>query len=71
MRKAKPYVPIVQKDYNFNFQKMVNLIADNQEWQQTENELIGPNNQKLSRLPGHVAYWFAWSGYFPDTLSTN
>ena len=47
------------------------LIADNQEWKLTENELIGPNNKKLSRLPGHVAYWFAWSGYFPDTLSKN
>ncbi|MEM7401712.1 MAG: DUF3179 domain-containing protein [Pseudomonadota bacterium] len=47
------------------------LIADNQEWQLTENELIGPSNQKLSRLPGHTAYWFAWSGYFPDTLELN
>jgi len=45
------------------------LIADKQEWKQTEDELIGPKNQKLSRLPGHVAYWFAWSGYFPDTLA--
>ena len=45
------------------------LIADDQQWQITENELIGPNKQKLSRLPGHVAYWFAWSGYFPETLA--
>ena len=45
------------------------LIADNKEWQWTEKELIGPNNKKLSRLPGHIAYWFAWSGYFPDTLA--
>ena len=47
------------------------LIADNQQWQITETELIGPNKQSLSRLPGHVAYWFAWSGYFPNTLSDN
>lgn len=45
------------------------LIADQQEWQLTENELIGPKQQKLTRLPGHVAYWFAWNGYFPETLS--
>jgi len=44
------------------------LIANDQEWQLTETELIGPNKQKLSRLPGHTAYWFAWSGYYPDTL---
>ena len=46
------------------------LISENKEWQLTENELIGPNGERLSRLPGHVAYWFAWSGYFPDTLAT-
>ena len=45
------------------------LIVDGQEWQMTEDALIGPNQENLSRLPGHVAYWFAWSGYFPDTLS--
>ncbi len=45
------------------------LTANDQEWKLTENELIGPDNKKLSRLPGHVAYWFAWSGYFPNTLS--
>jgi len=47
------------------------LMANKQIWELTENELIGPNNQKLSRLPGHIAYWFAWSGYFPNTLSNN
>lgn len=55
----------IQFEYTDNGQ----LLADNQPWQLTENELIGPDNQKLSRLPGHVAFWFAWSGYFPDTLS--
>jgi len=45
------------------------LMVDNQEWQITENQLIGPNGEKHTRLPGHVAYWFAWSGYFPDTLT--
>ena len=46
------------------------LTSEDGEWQQNEDELIGPNKHKLSRLPGHVAYWFAWSGYYPDTLST-
>ena len=56
---------------HFKLTKDGQLIADKQEWKLTENELIGPNNQKLSRLPGHIAYWFAWSGYFPDTLATH
>lgn len=33
-------------------------------WQVTEDALVGPSGRTLSRLPGHVAYWFAWSGYF-------
>jgi hypothetical protein len=33
-------------------------------WRVTEEALIGPGGRSLSRLPGHVAYWFAWSGYF-------
>ena len=56
---------------HFKLTKNGQLISNNQEWQLTENELIGPNNKKLSRLPGHIAYWFAWSGYFPDTLATH
>jgi hypothetical protein len=53
------------------FQRLANgqLIANDQKWTQTEEELIGPNNERLSRLPGHIAYWFAWNGYFPQTLS--
>jgi hypothetical protein len=32
-------------------------------WRVTEEALVGPGGRSLSRLPGHVAYWFAWSGY--------
>lgn len=52
----------------FKLLKNGKLTANNQTWKLTENELIGPDKQTLSRLPGHIAYWFAWSGYFPDTL---
>lgn len=53
----------------FKLTKQGQLSANNQIWQLTENEIIGANDKKLSRLPGHIAYWFAWSGYFPATLS--
>jgi hypothetical protein len=33
-------------------------------WQITEEALVAPSGRSLPRLPGHVAYWFAWSGYF-------
>ncbi|MEO1562869.1 MAG: DUF3179 domain-containing protein [Pseudomonadota bacterium] len=38
------------------------LVSDG-EWQITEFALIGPNGERLPRLPGHLAYWFAWDGY--------
>jgi len=32
-------------------------------WALEEDALKGPNGQRLERLPGHVAYWFAWQGF--------
>lgn len=35
-------------------------------WRVTEDALVGPGGRTLPRLPGHIAYWFAWSGYLGD-----
>jgi len=32
-------------------------------WAVSEDALRGPEGQRLSRLPGHIAYWFAWRGF--------
>ena len=32
-------------------------------WQVTEEALLGPNGTRLARVPGHLAYWFAWDSY--------
>lgn len=32
-------------------------------WHVEEGFLLGPNGEKLPRVAGHVAYWFAWDGY--------
>ena len=32
-------------------------------WRLEEEALVGPNGTRLPRIPGHVAYWFAWDGY--------
>jgi hypothetical protein len=42
------------------------LTADGARWRITEDALIGPDGARLPRLPGHIAYWFAQSGYFGD-----
>ena len=39
------------------------LMLDGTRWQVTEDALVSPEGRKLHRLPGHIAYWFAWSGY--------
>lgn len=39
------------------------LSAAGEPWTLTEDALIGPDGRSLPRLPGHVAYWFAWAGY--------
>jgi Protein of unknown function (DUF3179) len=40
------------------------LVADGKHWRMTEDALVAEDGRTLSRLPGHIAYWFAWSGYF-------
>ena len=39
-------------------------LADGAPWQLTEDSLNGPGGKTFLRLPGHIAYWFAWSGSF-------
>ncbi|MEM8812421.1 MAG: DUF3179 domain-containing protein [Pseudomonadota bacterium] len=36
------------------------------EWTVTESALISEDGRQLTRLPGHIAYWFAWAGYFGE-----
>ena len=39
-------------------------LSDGKPWRVTEDALLGPAGENFPRLPGHIAYWFAWSGYF-------
>ncbi len=44
------------------------VMTDDAPWRVTETALIGPSGESLPRLPGHVAYWFAWAGYFENAV---
>ena len=44
------------------------VLAGDVQWRVTESALVGPGGESLPRLPGHVAYWFAWAGYFENAL---
>ena len=37
--------------------------SDGELWTVTEDALTGPDGESLARLPGHIAYWFAWQSY--------
>lgn len=39
------------------------VLGDGVIWQVTEQELVSPHGERLSRLPGHTAYWFAWHNF--------
>ena len=36
-------------------------------WQITERALLGPDGAELARFGGHLAYWFGWFAFFPNT----
>ncbi|NOE34721.1 MULTISPECIES: DUF3179 domain-containing protein [unclassified Ruegeria] len=40
-----------------------------QSWTVTEDALIGPDGKRLSRVAGHISYWFAWDNYLGDAAS--
>ena len=35
-------------------------------WTVLETSLTGPDGTQFHRLPGHIAYWFAWDGYLGE-----
>ncbi len=37
------------------------------EWQVTEDALVSEKGEQLARLPGHMAYWFGWFSFYPQT----
>jgi hypothetical protein len=44
------------------------LDTAGQPWQVTEEALIGPEGEQAPRISGHLAYWFGWFAFFPQTL---
>lgn len=52
--------------HNFTRGAPGELDSGGARWRVTESGLIGPEGESLPRLPGHVAYWFAWAGYFEN-----
>ena len=41
---------------------------DGRSWQITEGALIADDGERRDRIGGHLAFWFGWFGFYPDTL---
>jgi hypothetical protein len=39
------------------------VVAAGETWRVEEEALVGADGERLPRLPGYIAYWFAWSGF--------
>jgi hypothetical protein len=37
-------------------------------WKVTEEALLSPDGELAPRVNGHLAYWFGWYAFFPNTL---
>lgn len=51
-------------DRSFETAEDANLLKSGDGyWRIGEEALTGPDGTRLSRVPGHIAYWFAWNSY--------
>lgn len=43
------------------------LDEQSRRWRLTEDALVSDNGERLSRLGGHLSYWFGWFSFYPKT----
>ncbi|MYE27665.1 MAG: DUF3179 domain-containing protein [Chloroflexi bacterium] len=41
---------------------------DGRSWRITEEALVAEDGERLKRIGGHLAFWFGWFGFYPNTL---
>ena len=51
------------RDFSAAGGDLESVVAGGKTWRVEEEALLGANGDRLPRLPGHIAYWFAWSGF--------
>jgi hypothetical protein len=44
------------------------IDSNGRTWKVTEDALVSPEGERAPRLGGHLAYWFGWYAFFPNTL---
>ena len=56
------------QSFTFNAGANTLLDQDGALWRITDEALLGPDGASLPRLPGHLAFWFGWFSFYPETL---
>jgi hypothetical protein len=60
-----------RRDYNFSVGTVSQEIVERQTgevWRVQEEQLVNvQSSERLSRLGGHVSYWFGWYAFYPRT----
>lgn len=44
------------------------VSEDGRSWQISEEALVAEDGERLNRIGGHLAFWFGWFGFYPNTL---
>ncbi|MCY3866914.1 MAG: DUF3179 domain-containing (seleno)protein [Chloroflexi bacterium] len=59
-----------REDYEFSAgaDELTLNSDDGRTWRITEEALVAEDGQRLKRIGGHLAFWFGWFGFYPDTL---
>jgi hypothetical protein len=48
------------RNFTASEKSTLSVIANNETWEVDEGAMINESGDRLVRLPGHIAYWFAW-----------
>ncbi|MCZ6557652.1 MAG: DUF3179 domain-containing (seleno)protein, partial [SAR324 cluster bacterium] len=57
-----------EKEFRPGERSGVLLDSGGRPWRITEDALVGPEGERAPRIAGHLAYWFGWFTFFPNTL---
>lgn len=52
--------------FRWSAQAGVLVDQDGRPWRMREDALESPTGERLDRIGGHLAYWFAWVAFHPD-----
>lgn len=56
------------RDFSAGADASTLLSEDGRNWQINEEALVAEDGERLDRIGGHLAFWFGWFGFYPNTL---